>query len=141
MAKKSKTGLYLCPNGAPAYLQVTEGRLICCPCRVCKDMAQDLRAAEHGPVPNWKKGFKTPVFLTQIAIDLSKTTERPSFWRVLRGPRDNGRAQSLSYAQICGEGHGKGRQPHGMPRQIGGSPGKSRLCGRFLLTAVLCLTL
>ena len=49
-------------------------------------MAQDLRAAEHGPVPHWKKGFKTPVFLTQIAIDYRKLLKDPLFGGSLKAP-------------------------------------------------------
>ena len=46
-----------------------------------------------------------------------------------QGPRrsdfsEDGRVQSSSYAQMCGEGHGKGSQPRGMPQQIGSSPSK-----------------
>ena len=143
MAKTPKhgTGLYFCPNGGPVYLRVAEGRLTCCPCRLCKDMAQDLRAAEHGPVPHWKKGFKTPVFLTQIAIDLSKTTERPSFWRVPQGPWENGDQASLSPTQISRYARSRWPQLCGYPRQNRSSPRKIGLCGRFFLTDVLCLSL
>ena len=100
-------------------------------------MAQDLRAAEHGPIPHWKKGFKTPVFLTQIAIDLLKTLflagpSRPP------GKRPHGILIVYTDFEICPFSMAPSMWLFGANPKFAGQIG---VVWAVFLAALLCLTL